>query len=226
FMAFVVNVNPGFARVLDNGAGTGYDEDPPPDGAAANGNYRSIEDHIIQGAGFYLKASKNVMALLRMVELQNRQGVSIEELKKVTGNALVNINGALDAYNGLIEKAEVTPYNRVVADRLKALDYDRFRREKKLDRVVFGDVAGYLSSGDITGVFKRTRSGYVKIAALLNAVGARLDNDKLPVLKDLWKLNETFAESSLFGSYVARIFHFLTVKNKSKSSSLEVKNVR
>ncbi|MCP5051244.1 MAG: hypothetical protein GY940_29030 [bacterium] len=224
-----MNVNPAFAGIVGYGAGTGYDESPPPDGAAANGNYRSIEDYIIRGTGFYLEASQNVGALLRMVELQNQRGVSIEELKRVTGNALENINGALNAYNGLIEKAETTPYNKVVADQLKALDYDRFRQEKKLDPVVFGDVAGYLSSGDITGVFKKTRSGHVKIAELLNRVSARLDNNKLPVLKDLWKLNETFAESTMFGSYVARIFHFLTVKNKTKSSStssLEVKNVR
>ncbi len=229
FMALVAGGNPAFAALFGNHAGSGYDESPPPDGAAANGNHQSIDDYIIKGAGFYLKASKDVNALLRMVELQNHHGVSVEELKALADRAIANMTHALGASHRLVEKAEATPYNMEVIHRLKGLNYHSYMQEKKLNPVVFEEVAGYLNNGDITGVFKKRVAVYTKILGLLNAVKNQLDQNNLPKLPDLWKLNETFSLSSMFESYVARIFQFLIVKDRAKSSSsssLEVKNVR
>ncbi|MCP5051104.1 MAG: hypothetical protein GY940_28325, partial [bacterium] len=217
-MAFVLNINPCFGYGAKCGAGNGYEEgESPPDGAAVVSGSRTIDGYILQGNRFYLGASRDVNILLGMVELQDFNGISLDELKTVTDRALNNMNRALGTYSQLVKKAEATPYNNAVNHQLKNLDYERFRMEKKMNRPVFRKLEEYLSKGDITGVFKRTLSVYIEIEALLFRVKAELEGNNLPALRDLWKLNESFAESSMFGSYVDRIFQFLANKNKGQS---------
>ncbi|MCP5053413.1 MAG: hypothetical protein GY940_39980 [bacterium] len=197
----------GFALVNLNGAGDGFDEGDPPAASTTRSNSYSIEGYIELGAGYYLQAKEDAGALLRMVELQTAEGLDIEELKQAADSALSNMNSALEAYEALVHKAESTAYNNGVIQTLNAFDYHGFAVSNGLDQTIFSDVGDYLGRGDITGTFKRMRSGCEEIRTLLNTVKNEVSTGVIPGVTVFWNINETFSHLSLFGSYVTRVFY-------------------
>ncbi|MCP5053412.1 MAG: hypothetical protein GY940_39975 [bacterium] len=213
-----LGVMPSFAVISFNGAGDGYDETGNPDGTAERGGGTSIEVLIVRGAGYSLQAGKHTDAILRIVEWQNIRGLNMDELEKETDNAIGNIELALETYGLLVRQAEATAYNNAVTQRLRTLNYDRFREANRLNGDIFAEVEGFLGSGDITGIFKRKHADVNQIAALLKSVKEDLGSNRVPDLKILWELNETFSRSNLFGSYVARVFHLFKTESKINTS--------
>ncbi|MCP5051105.1 MAG: hypothetical protein GY940_28330 [bacterium] len=199
--------NTSFAYIYDNGAGSSYTVIIIPEGDASYSGSNTIEDYIKQGAGYYLKAKEDFDRLLEMVEAQDAEGPDWEEMKRVVDSALTNMNNAANVYNTLINEAESTPYDNDVVAILSEFDYNRFMISNGLNSIVFGKVESYLKNGDTTGVFKYKIPVYTEIVSALNVVKADVYNESMPGLTGLWNLNETFSECSLFGSYVARIFH-------------------
>ncbi|MCP5108265.1 MAG: hypothetical protein GY950_33070 [bacterium] len=188
-----------------NGAGGGYG-DGGGGGEKSVGTDGDIETYIVEGAGYYLAANTGVQALLRLVELQDVQGLDTGELAHVLDIAAVNIKKAVETYEKLIDAAEATPYNPLVQTALKEFDYNSFMITNRLNWVLFIEVKGFLQKGDINGVFRRTHAAFTRISAMLDTLGETIDQDKLPDIPLLLRLNEACAESSLFGSYVARVF--------------------
>ncbi|MCP5048606.1 MAG: hypothetical protein GY940_15660 [bacterium] len=205
--ALTLNVNPAFARIDSNGAGTGYGGgDPPPEGGTAYDGSITIENYIEVGIGYYLTAKGDVDGLLAMVESQGNESVSLDQLRTSVESALANMGNAVATFDELIEKAETTPYNPHVIAILNEFDYDGFGLNNGLNSVIFAEVEGYLKEGDITGAFKRKRTDFHAITTALNGIKSEIENNNVPGLPGLWEMNETFSGSSLFGSYVARVF--------------------
>lgn len=194
-----------YSRIWLNGAGTGYEEGSSAE-STAGVNITTIENYIIDGAGYYLEVNLNVQILLKMVELKDRRGIDYDRMLKTMDIAIANMENALDTYAGLIAKAEVTPYNTIVTGKLRDFDYPGFMREKGLNSVVFSVVAEYLKKGDITGTFKETFARLQFIFDMLNKIRDEISLYKLPDVPVFLELNETFSRASLFGSYVARVF--------------------
>ena len=73
--------------------------------------------------------------------------------------------------------------------------------------VIVKKVESYLKKGDITGIYKETYSTFLYILRLLNVLKEEISPDKPPELSMMWELNDVCSESSLFGSYVSRVFY-------------------
>ncbi len=202
-----IGISSGLAYVCDNGAGTGYEEGDPPSGTSAYLSSLTIESYIEAGAGYFLKAKEETDALLKMVELQNAEGVNLVEMRNTVESALISMHLAQESYNALVAKAESTPYNNTVIDTLNQFNYIGFGQDNQLNGFVLSQVEGYLKNGDITGIFKRKIPIFTGIVSSLETAKADLEKNVVPDVSGLWKLNETFSEMSLFGSYVARVFH-------------------
>jgi hypothetical protein len=192
-----------YSRISFNGSGSGYDD--PGDGESASEN-PTIENLVIEGAGYYLQGNSYIQSVLNQVELQDVKGIDYTGLHRLIANALEYITNARLVYEKLVETAEITPYNQVVIAQLKAVDYNSFMLENRLNEVIFKKVEGYLSNGNITGVFKRSLSVIKSIQWLLCIVTNYVEFNQMPGPEISWKLNELCAEFSLFGSYTARIF--------------------
>jgi hypothetical protein len=192
-----------YSYIWSNGAGGGY-EDPPAEGQSVVRN--SIESYIIMGAGFYFDAVSGIHKVLKMVELQDTNGINENDFNQILENTLLNMQNAITTYNELVIRAELTPYKESVLETLKEFPYDEFMVQNGLNRDVFNDVEDYLYKGDITGVFKRTHARLVRIDAMLNMVKNEFALNKDVSIPNLWQLNETTAQLSLFGSYTARVF--------------------
>jgi hypothetical protein len=193
-----------FSYILQNGSGKGY-----PDGDGDNGivNNLSIETYVIQGAGYFLEGNSCIQTILNHAELQDLKGIDYNELHQLVDRAYFNITIARLTYEQLIRIAEMTPYNQEFVSKLKAFDYQSYMTETGLNSVVFNKVREYLEKGDITGSFKHTYSNLCDIEELLTSIKNGTAVNRIPELSLLWKLNETCAETSLFGSYAARVFN-------------------
>ena len=194
-----------FSYILLNGSGEGYINDE--DGEKIGIVNVSMEANVIQGAGYFMEANSYIQSILNRVELQDITGIDFNELYRLVDRALENIKVSRMTYGELIQLAEVTPYNREFIVKLKAFDYRSFMTGMDLNSVVFNQVRGYLERGDITGTFKHTYSKLAAIEDLLKEIKNEISYERIPGLSLLWKLNETCAETSLFGSHAARIFH-------------------
>lgn len=195
--------NSTYAIIWHNGAGSGYGGD---DGDSTGKNI-TIETYIVEGGGYFLSANSSTQKLLELVELKDLKGVDSLELQDVLNIALVNIQKALETFDKLIETAEAAPYNEIVINKLLSFDYEKFRIKNGLNSVVFAQVEDYLKKGDITGVFKKVHSDLKDINAMLDAMNEAISQNKMPHISEFWKLNEKFAEVSLFGSYAAQVFN-------------------
>lgn len=192
-----------FSRIKNNGSGGGYEEE---DDEKVNGKNITIETYIIEGGGYYLSANSDIQTILKMIEVQDIQSIDFIDLNNVLDNSISKMENAIETYENLIKKAESTPYNEYVLSLLEDFDYTNFMIENGLNSVVFKEVEGYLKEGDITGVFKNTHKGLKDILEMLNLIKVEISKNNIPELSIFWRLNETLSESSLFGSYVARVF--------------------
>ena len=74
-MIFSMNI---FPRILQNGSGQGY---PDGDGDKSSVENVSIENYVIQGAGYFLEANSCIQSILNRVEMQDFNGFYLSELE-------------------------------------------------------------------------------------------------------------------------------------------------
>ena len=198
----LININV-FSYVLNNGSGTVYTE------GTSNGigiSNISIEMMIIEGSGYFFKAQADIQSFLNIIEWQDTRVINYINLNQVIKNALNHMIMARSNFEELIKAAESTPYNLEVIGRLKDFDYDSFMKEYNLNPYVFNIVKEYLMEGDITGTFKYTDEKFKEIEQVILEIQEEISADRLPGVSMCWKINELCAETTLFGSYIARIF--------------------
>lgn len=202
-ITIVINFNL-YPFINCNGAGGGYESGE--ESGEGRTNSISIEDLIVEGGGYYLKANSAIQKLLQMVEWQEMHGIDYSEFQNVLDKAISNMHSAIFSYQQLIQKAEVTPYNEDVLKKLAEFDYQSFMKENRLNPYIFGEVEEYLKYGDITGIFQRTYFSFFDITNRLYIIDAGISRESLPEITIFRELNETAADVSTFGSYVARVF--------------------
>jgi len=192
-----------FPWILGNGSSGGYNEDTQPPGIQGT---LSMEILLIDGAGYFMKARSNVQAFLYMFELQDMKSIDYIKFDRLVNKAFIDIIIAGLTFEALIEVAEATPYNLNVIEQLNRFDYDTYLNENDLNPFIFGIVRDYLEKGDITGTFKYLYQRLKEIRQMLLIIRESTTENLLPELTICWKLNERCAETTLFGSYIARIF--------------------
>lgn len=201
-IVFLVTINVS-ARVFANGAGQGYGENEN-NGVSKES---TIEDYLIAAGGYYLNSCRYINKFLYLYEIHNGNGIDYNEWEQVIDNALANMSNAVETYDRLIKKAEVTPYNETVTAWLMAFDYTGYMNDNGLNSVVFQCLAEFLIKGDITGLFKFIYSGLTDITEMLGSIKGDVSMNKLPEISIVHELNESCSTLSLLGSYISRVFY-------------------
>jgi hypothetical protein len=209
-VAGLMNLNV-FSYVISNGAGTGYTNN---DNGNTGGiqeyvdihNDKTIEMYIVEGSGYYMGAVANINYILQLYEVHDLNGIDFYRFNRQLDQALINMDKAITSYETLIMKAESTPYNKEVLEKLAGFDYYAFMTENRLNKDIFQQVEGYLEPGCITGVFKHTLENFLNIKRLLESIKSPASVNRLPDVDIMWQLNEKCLETSYFGSFVARVF--------------------
>jgi hypothetical protein len=133
-------------------------------------------------------------------------GVDYNELRAILNGAIENMEKAKSIYTSLVQTATNTPYRQSFIEGLKVFDYEGYQKQYGLNDIIFQETAAYLKKGDVTGIFAGILGRTVAILDSLNTVKKDIDAGIFPVISNLWRLNQYYGETVLFGQYAAEIF--------------------
>lgn len=169
-----------------------------------------IKMYIVEGAGYFLNSLSDFQRLLNRLELGELAPVDYSELRDIVNKTFRNMELAGDRYIDLSQQADIAPYDQLIIDRLKIFDFEDFQRQNALNRDIFALVVKFLSQGDVRGVYREALFNCQAILAILVSVKAAIEENNVPLLTDLWNLNDLYCRSLLFGQYVTEVFFSLS----------------
>ncbi len=208
FVLLAVATTPSFSRIVFNYFGTAYGESDVGEKSSS-----AIEALVTEGAGYFLKSYSDYLLFLNKIELWESQTDGYFELQDILNRSIVNMENAKKAYDGLVKLAEVTPYNRKVIGRLQNFDYANFVTKNGLSGIIFEDLEKYFKKGDVTGSGKMIYSKCTSILDLFYSLkNEYIDVERFPDLKICWTIQQHYAQSLLFGQYVAEILYGIKEK--------------
>jgi hypothetical protein len=198
FILFILNTN--FYSLIIANRGEEAFEDNLENGL-------SIKSGIIDGAGFFLKSYADSLLFLKEIEWSEPGNVDYKELSNLLGRTMDNIRNANEAYAKLKVMADAAPYSRVFIDKLTSFDYTGFQQDRSFNGTAFAAVKKYLAVGDVRGIFAHMLSAAQRILNMLRDIRASIEAEKFPALSSLWRLNQLFSETMIFGQISAEIFY-------------------
>ncbi len=171
----------------------------------------SLDNYVIDGAGYFLEAYSNTLLLMKKIEWSNKEGLKVDELNLLVDRALKNMESAREAYGNLTRAADSIPYNQSIIEKMKRFDYDAFQKENSLNPEVFSEVKVYLANVQIRKLYYYFSSNIEEITGLLKQVKGQFDTGNFTPIKEIWKLNGLFSESLLFGQYVSQVLYSVSI---------------
>jgi len=190
---------------IANESGRGF-QPGNPIAAVGTLDTTSINQYIIEGGGYYLKSDSDFLLFLNKVEMAGLNGLNYDEALRIVNSAVDNLEKARATYFKLTNLADVTPYDLAVQSQLVNFDYKGFQEGKGFNPIVFKAVEGFLSKGDIRGVYHKLYNDVSEISGRLYKVKAGLEKNELAAISDLWDIHQHYADSIFFGQYVAAVF--------------------
>jgi len=166
----------------------------------------SIKSLIVDGAGNYLTAYSDYLLFLNQVELSSENSPGYDEMQTHLNRCLEKLQRAKTAYLSINQTTITTPYNLEMIYRLIFFNYDLFQWERGLNPSIFKEVKKYLSTGNVNGIFDRLFSVTDTLIIKVTAVKEMADAYTFPGLDSIWRLNQLFSETLLFGQYAAEVF--------------------
>ncbi len=167
---------------------------------------------VMEAAGDFLKSQSDVLLLLNKIELEEIYGVQFSELRDLLSNAIAKMENTKIKYAELVNISATAPYNQTIIDKLRDFDYTTFQKTNRLNSVVNRQVQEYLSAGNVHGIYTTLLANTEGILDKLIVIQAALDADTIPANADLWRLNQSYAETLLFGQYTAEVFYQIAGK--------------
>jgi hypothetical protein len=163
--------------------------------------------YITEGAGYMLGAYSGVGSFLKQVEVSELYGVDSAAIRSILNRMIDDLERARDTYFVIDYIAAITPYRKDVIERLAAFDYDGFEKSEGLFGTVFDRVERFLKCGDIRGVFAKILKDIDSLLRQSYALRKSVDAGTLPDIKSLWKLNQSFTNTILFGQYFSQVLY-------------------
>lgn len=166
-----------------------------------------IEYYIITGANYFLKSHSDTQKFLSEVEIMEMTGKDFTILSEILDSAINNMESAEIEFVKLKIKADITPYNQSFITGLVSFDYTEFKIENNLNSTVFNEVSGYLSIGNLNGLFDKSLQNVQDIILKMKEIQTYINGGTYPDNNLFWRLNQKFSESQLFGQYASEVFH-------------------
>jgi hypothetical protein len=162
---------------------------------------QGIETNVINGASLFLQSQSQVLLLLNEYELSGIQTFNSKQALEYVENAINLLERAWTRYVSARTMGKKLGYNPVRLNVFATFDYDGYILENRLNSEIAKKVQGYLSSGDIVGIYQKTADDIANILITLNSIKENLKIGIKPGISLFWKLFQQYAESSLFGNY-------------------------
>jgi hypothetical protein len=163
--------------------------------------------YITEGAGYILGAYSGAGAFLKQAEVSELYGADFAAIKNILDRMIDDLENARDTYFIINYIAAITPYKKDVIERLVAFDYDGFEKSEGLSGPVFDRVERFLKCGNIRGVFAKILRDIDSLLYQSYILKKIIDSNTLPDVKSLWKLNQSFTDTILFGQYFSQVLY-------------------
>ena len=163
--------------------------------------------YIVEGAGYVLDARAAMSTFMSRFEMSELTGTDFLGMRDGLSDAIDNLEKAKSIYIFIEFLAANTAYNEPVIERLKVFDYDGFQKKWGLYPNVFDRVKGYLSRGDVRGVWTAVSKDIDQLLLRLYALKSYVTTYKLPTVQSVWQLNQVFSDNFFFGQYFAMVMY-------------------
>lgn len=167
----------------------------------------SLEELVVTSAGYYLDSYSNLLATMHAVELSQPGQFNQQELQLLLEKTIQTLKKANDTYISLKQVADISSYNATVLDYLLTFDFDGFAATNHCRVEAFSRVKKYLNIGNTRAIYNEMISDTAKILDMLMQFKADVDAGLFPNIPNLWKINQAYSDTLLFGQYVAQVFH-------------------
>jgi len=161
---------------------------------------------ITEGAANFTLSYSYTMRVSNLIELSELEGLNDVELRECLYSAIKHME--LSAYNYYVLVQVSTPlkYKEDVKSKLEKMEYLELKDRKGIHSCVFDSVVSYLSVGDVKGVYQKFYNDSSNILGILYDIKKNVDNNLFPEIESIWRLNQGYSESLLFGQFVTEVF--------------------
>lgn len=215
-LVFSICTVPSYGLMFANDTEGAYDKKDKKDQATssdevpqglAEGSSLTMGEKIVNGASHFLGSYSDLLLFLNEVELSGVRAVDYQKLGTFLDNAIQKMESARGIYVSLICEAEQTPYNEEIIRKLLEFDYRQFKRDYRLNPVVFNDVSYFLGTGNVRGgyywILYRMDVLLYKLYLLKDSVNYNV----LPEIGLMWDVNREYSNLLFFGQYMAMVFN-------------------
>jgi hypothetical protein len=201
FLLMVTGLNL-FSHMIANESEAAYQEPYQP----------ILREIVMEAAGSFLLSHSSYLSFLQKIELSELNGLDYSELGQIIGNTITAMENARVKYTDLVQQTENTPYDQDTTAALRSFYFQSFAGQKKLNDLIFSKVEAYLGNGDTRGVYEKILSDTQDILDRLASIKSAVDSGSFPSMSDLWRVNQNYSETLLFGQYTAEVFYQITGK--------------
>jgi hypothetical protein len=171
----------------------------------AKSSTATLKTYIILSAGYSFDSYADYQSFLSRVEMADINGIDYKELRAILYSAIGHMEKARAAYENVRIISAKTSYNQEMIDKLMKFDYDGFRGQYGLNEPIFDRVKSLLVSGDVSGLDDSVIANIDAVLKQLYIARAIVDKYSLPDVAILWRINQSYFETQLFGQYLSEI---------------------
>lgn len=187
-------------------------------GAFNGPDTNGIKEIIKSGASAYMRSFSHFQYFLALIEqTADSDNVLFSSMVWRLDQAIDEMRSANTLYNQLVDFSETEKVNPKVIKDLETFNYDSYLSQTSLNMDIFNQVKSLLSQGDIAGIYQEMVDRTAKMLILLKTLKEVLGTNSIPPLNDMWRLNQSYCETMLYGQYVAEIC-FIVTQNQISSS--------
>ncbi len=176
---------------------------PAPDTPlqALTGGREEISDLLIDGAALFIDSYSESLLLLKEYESSGKAVFNLGTACEKLESTIAKLEASIEKYATIISLGEQLQYVEFYRNKLLHFDYDSAIIEKNLNSIIANEVKGYLSKGDVLGLYRRHLEKLNDILDSLKLISNDLGKGIKSDITLYWAVYQKFSETALFGNY-------------------------
>ncbi len=160
-----------------------------------------IENYVVEGSVHFFISKSHADLLLKEYEQSAITDLDKTQALVHVENAIAELQTSRSKYQSAVDTGSRIGYIQLKLHWFKSFNYGAFASEHKLNGIIADDVSGYLSRGDIVGIYRQNLKRLDEISDTLFQIRTILKNGEKPAVPVLWNLVHQYSETLLFGNY-------------------------
>lgn len=196
FLVFFLAANLNAGICLNN-----IDDVFPPPPVTEESSSSSIKELMIEGASFFMQSYASATLLMYEYEIGEKGYFNFTSSINHVSEAIEKLEAARKKYSEALNQALYREYIAEKVSKLKSFDYTKHASDEGLNSDMATKVAGYLSKGDVRGIYTKNLNYIDSIIATLKSIKNNLTEGVKPQIELYWTLTRSYSDTMMFGNY-------------------------